>query len=254
MNTICTQCGIPVREGFRFCNVCGSLVGDEGSEEIVEEAVAYSDLMGNHAAALRILTGSEKGRLLSIQGGCTIGRDMDGVSIQDDPTLSRIHAHISHQDDAIVLEDRNAQNGVFLRIRDKFILQDNDIIRAGMHFFLYSQFSTQVFKEEFGTEFYASPMRGERFRLVEILAGGLRGQACTAPDGGIVVGRSEGNFLFADDKTMNPKHFTIRWTQRGGILVDFSSKNGTYVQIQSPTRLEQGSMFFAGETLFRVLQ
>ena len=74
-----------------------------------------------------------------------------------------------------------------------------------------------------------------------------------APDGGIVVGRTDGDFLFPTDERMNAKHFSIRWTQRGGILIDHETRNGTFVQIHESEQLCEGDLFFAGRNLFRVI-
>ena len=59
------------------------------------------------------------------------------------------------------------------------------------------------------------------------------------------------HIVISDDMRMSPKHFTIRWTQRGGILVDHSD-NGTFVQIHQDTPIQSGDIFFAGQTLFQV--
>ena len=182
----------------------------------------------------------------------TIGSGPADAVFDDDSTMSPLHARVESRGSGAVLQDMGSLNGVFLRATDKTLLHDNDIIRAGDHFFLFESLTIERFVEDTGTEFYASPCRGECFRLVELLRGGRRGRACMAPDGGIVVGRTEGDFTFPEDEKMSPRHFTIRWTQRGGILID-KSANGTFVQIHEETSVARQSLFFVGERLFEVV-
>ena len=250
MSQLCTRCGMPVRPGFKFCNVCGEPVSEDSPE--TSGVVSYSPLLGEQGRAVRLLTGQAAGRCYSVYPALTIGSGPADAVFDDDSTMSPLHARVESRGSGAVLQDMGSLNGVFLRATDKTLLHDNDIIRAGDHFFLFESLTIERFVEDTGTEFYASPCRGECFRLVEILRGGRRGRACMAPDGGIVVGRTEGDFTFPEDEKMSPRHFTIRWTQRGGILID-KSANGTFVQIHEETSVARQSLFFVGERLFEVV-
>ena len=248
---ICSHCGMPVKPGFKFCNVCGTQILDQ--DEVNEDGVTlYSPLLGAQGRVVRVLTGEQAGKFYSIYPDCSIGRG-DNSDIQlDDEMMSPRHARISAKRDKVLLEDIGALNGIFVRAKDKVLLKDNDIIRAGDHYFLYEFFESENFSEDFGTDFYSSPSHGENFRLIEILSGGRRGRACMAPDNGIVVGRIDGDFIFPEDARMSDRHFTIRWTQRGGILIDHSA-NGTFVQLHEEACVEEGDLFFAGQTLFKII-
>ena len=251
MSQVCSRCGMPVKPGFKFFNVCGTQVSE--MEDVPDETVElYSSLLGPQGRVIRVLTGDNAGEFFSAFPECTIGSGENADIQLDDPMLSPLHARMTTKRDEVTLADLGALNGIFVRAKDKVLLKDNDIIRAGDHYFLYEFFTPEHFAEDFGTEFYSSPNHGETFRLIEILRGGRRGRACMAPENGIVVGKSEGDFLFPEDNKMSDRHFTIRWTQRGGILVDHSL-NGTFVQLHEETRLEEGDLFFAGQTLFRVI-
>ncbi len=250
MSHVCNRCGMPMRPGFKFCNVCGAPAEDAPKSE--DTAVPYSRFEGPAGRAIRVMTGDLAGKFYPAFPSCTIGREDSDICITNDDTLSPRHARLSTRQNISYLDDLGSVNGVFIRIDEKMALQNNDIIRAGDHYFLYQYFASEGFADEYGTEFYASPSRGEHFRLVEIVYGGRRGRACMAPDGGIVVGRSEGDFIFSEDEKMSDKHFTIRWTQRGGILLNHSS-NGTFLQIHKSTPVDSGDLFFAGNTLFKVI-
>ncbi|MBR4984541.1 MAG: FHA domain-containing protein [Proteobacteria bacterium] len=250
MSFVCSRCGLPVRPNFKFCSTCGAPVVE--TPEVADETVAYSPFMGPQGNSIRQMTGHNAGIFFSAYPECCIGREDANVRIADDDTLSPNHMRVFSREDGLCLEDMDSLNGVFLAIKTQMFLQDHDIIRAGDHYFFYELTVPDAFTDEYGTEFYASPGRGERFRLVEILSGGRRGRACMAPDGAVVVGRSDGDFTFPEDHKMSARHFTVRWTRHGGVLIDHSM-NGTFLQIHDVVRVEPGDLFFAGRNLFRVI-
>lgn len=250
MSQICTQCGMEIAPGFKFCNVCGNPVPEE--KIIQDGAVPYSKFSGPCGRAVRILTGRTAGTFYAAYPSCTIGRENCDIRILHDRTLSPQHVRLLTDSGKTTLEDIDSLNGIFLRMHEKKTLQNNDIIYAGEHYFLYQIVSVERFAESHHTEFYATPIRGERFRIVEILKGGRRGRALTASDDGFVVGRKEGDFQFPEDDKMSDRHFEIQWTSKGGVLFD-CSLNGTFLKIHEPTRVCEGDLFFAGNTLFRVI-
>lgn len=249
MSQVCQKCGMPVTPGFKFCNSCGAPV--EEDVEVSTEAVPYSKWQGYQGRALHILTGAHGGEFVNVYPECSIGRKEANLLIED-KTISPVHAKISVNEDETLIEDLGSLNGVFLRIKEKMTLQDGDLIRAGVHYFLYEVFSQETVDDNYGADFFASPGNKEKARLIEVLSGGRRGRARVIPDSGITVGRSEGEFLCFDDEKMSLKHFSIRYTQRSCILLDYSA-NGTYLQIRQPVKLTGGDLFFIGETLFRVI-
>lgn len=250
MSFVCSRCGLAVRPNFKFCSTCGAPVVD--TEAASDETVPYSPFIGPQGNSIRQMTGQNAGIFFSAYPECCIGREDANVRIADDMTLSPSHARVFSNDKGLFLEDMDSLNGVFLAIKDQKFLQDHDIIRAGDHYFLYEVISPDAFTDEYGTEFYASPLRGERFRLVEIIAGGKRGRACMPIEGAVVVGRNDGDFRFPDDQKMSARHFTVRWTRGGGALIDHSA-NGTFLQIHDAVHVEPGDLFFAGKNLFRVI-
>jgi len=251
---ICLHCGTSVKDGFRFCSVCGTPVSEPPAQPKASDGtMPYSRVTGVEGKAIRVLTGNKAGQFFGVYPSVTIGTQGAACSFDDDPTISPTHALIFCEGESLFIEDLSSMNGVFLRIRDKFMLQKNDIIQAGNSLFLFETFNTSDFVDASGTEFYASPMRGERFRLVEILKGGLRGRAATAPDAGITVGRSEAAFLCPNDVCMSTTHFSIRWLQRGAVLIDHDSYNGTFLQIHKKTELQKNDQFIIGRTLFVVI-
>ena len=250
MTRLCQRCGKPVHVGFKFCNVCGEPVNDDGAS--AGDVVSYSPLLGIRGRTLRVLTGDHAGQFYDAFPAVTVGRNNADI-VSADPTVSPVHARLDATESGAQIQDMDSLNGVFVRTKDeKTLLHDNDIIRAGDHLFLFEVIALDRYSEESGTEFYAAPLRGENSRLVEILAGGMRGRACVATDGCITVGRSEGDFVFPDDEKMSPRHFSIRWSQRGGLLIDVAF-NGTFVQIHDVEAIARGDIFFIGNELYEMM-
>ncbi len=250
MTRLCKRCGKPVHVGFKFCNACGEPVTDDAAD--TGGVVSHSPLLGIRGRALRALSGAQAGEFFDAFPAISIGRN-DADICSEDSTVSPAHARLDATETGVQIRDTESLNGVFARAdEEKVLLRDNDIIRAGDHFFLFETIALDRYKEESGTEFYASPLRGENFRLVEIIAGGIRGRACVASDGCIAVGRCEGDFTFPDDEKMSPKHFSVRWSRSGGLLID-SSRNGTFVQIHDVKSLSRGDTFFVGNELYEVV-
>ncbi len=254
MSYICLHCGTPVRDGFRFCSVCGTPISEPRAQTKASDGtLPYSRLTGIEGRAIRVLTGCKAGQFIGVYPAVTIGTQGAACVLEDDPTISPMHARIYCEGESLYVEELSSMNGVFCRIRDKVMLQKNDIIQAGNSLFLFETFNTADFVDASGTEFYASPMHGERFRLVEILNGGLRGRAATAPESGITVGRSEAAFMCPNDICMSAMHFSVRWLQRGAVLIDHESYNGTFLQIHKKTELQKDDQFIIGRTLFSVV-
>ena len=119
-----------------------------------------------------MLTGDHAGQFYDAFPAVTVGRNNADI-VSADPTVSPVHARLDATESGAQIQDMDSLNGVFVRTKDeKTLLHDNDIIRAGDHLFLFEVIALDRYSEESGTEFYAAPLRGENFRLVEILAGG----------------------------------------------------------------------------------
>ncbi len=71
----------------------------------------------------------------------------------------------------------------------------------------------------------------------------------------VTAGRDAGNLIQLIDKEVSRRHFLIRNTDKGYVLVDMNSANGTSVNGKAvrETPLELGDVIRAGRTYFKVL-
>ncbi|MFA5623871.1 MAG: FHA domain-containing protein [Bradymonadales bacterium] len=246
----CVQCNAELNASFRFCNQCGAPTDAAAAAE--QEAKYYSRFQVERGASVRLLRGKgQEGEHFSVAGGKTVGRGEADLRFNDG-TLSSVHARFEEQDGALSVKDLGSLNGVFLRISGTTTLKNNDIFRIGDHYFLFEWFDESLFKSEFQTQFFSTPRRGMKYRLVEILAGGLRGRALCAGERSIVIGRRDGDWIFSDDEYLSPRHCEIECSGDTVRIKDLGSRNGVFLRIRGEAELRNGDLLFVGDELFAV--
>lgn len=251
MTQCCVKCGKEIHLGFRFCNFCGAPVVMSKSGRVGKTEL-YSDLFGSAGGALRRMNGSAKGTFYSVSEEKTIGRVDTDIVIEDDPTVSAVHARVKGVADGVIVQDLGGLNGIFIKVTKDQPLENHDMIRAGDHFFLFEHVVKDDFTDDSGTSFYATPNNGEPFRIVEIVASGRVGRGCLSVRGGLSVGRENGDCIISDDMKMSPTHFSIHWSNGGAVLTDHS-ENGTFIEVHREIQLNKDAIFFVGQALFRVV-
>jgi pSer/pThr/pTyr-binding forkhead associated (FHA) protein len=65
------------------------------------------------------------------------------------------------------------------------------------------------------------------------------------------LGRDRGLLQFPHDPTISPIHAFLTWRDEMLILRDAGSRNGTFVRVTGPTRLEYGDVIQCGEQILR---
>lgn len=68
-----------------------------------------------------------------------------------------------------------------------------------------------------------------------------------------MAGRAEGEILFTEDKWLSPRHANFAYGDDGRLKVrDESSENGIFIALRGSTPIAVGTVFMAGEQVFRV--
>jgi pSer/pThr/pTyr-binding forkhead associated (FHA) protein len=102
------------------------------------KATTLENLIGN----LYIKDGSLKGKFYPIGGHAVVlGRDRSCTIVLDGDNVSREHAEIRLEGEAVVLEDKNSTNGTFVNGErvSKHELADRDEIQIGSTTILYEK-------------------------------------------------------------------------------------------------------------------
>jgi pSer/pThr/pTyr-binding forkhead associated (FHA) protein len=65
------------------------------------------------------------------------------------------------------------------------------------------------------------------------------------------IGRQDGDIRFPDDVFLSPLHAKISWEQDGLVVRDLGSRNGTWVFLEAPYRLQDGDLLLIGSQVIR---
>ncbi len=187
-----------------------------------------------------------------------IGREGD-FALPGDSFLSRRHARIRlASDGAVILEDLESRNGVFVQVPGSVELRHGDHLLMGDQRFRFeiapptpSPPSAEIAPR---TMELGSPAPAAGARLVRILQDGRDGTACAIGPRGFVVGRSSGNLVLAKDGSLSARHARICGAAGRYRVEDLKSRNGTFLRLRGPVTLQPGEIFRIGTQLLRVVR
>jgi pSer/pThr/pTyr-binding forkhead associated (FHA) protein len=144
-NVYCPECGFQNPEAANYCARCGALLRTQESgettmtfvpEEGAEEGPELEGL-GIEGPALVVRSGGGRaGETFPLdKDRITIGRSPDCDIFLDDVTVSRRHAVVVKQDDALQIEDEGSLNGTFLNRKriESGELADGDELQIGKY-------------------------------------------------------------------------------------------------------------------------
>jgi pSer/pThr/pTyr-binding forkhead associated (FHA) protein len=69
--------------------------------------------------------------------------------------------------------------------------------------------------------------------------------------GEVILGRTEGDYLFADDPLLSPRHARLFGRGAAFWLEDAGSRNGTFLRLSEPGELRHGDQVTFGSLVFR---
>lgn len=131
---ICSRCGHPNSESSNYCSSCGFDLRRNVEEPTSEHAVVPSDEGDTEvsevvvSATFVVKRGATAGsRYLVNDDRTTIGRHPDSDIFLDDVTVSRRHAEVRREGEAVFLSDVGSLNGTYLN-RTRI---DTDSLRSG---------------------------------------------------------------------------------------------------------------------------
>lgn len=137
---VCSRCGHPNSESSNYCSSCGFDLHRNVEEPTTEHAVIAGDDQDSEvpdivvSATFVVKRGSTAGsRYLVNDDRTTIGRHPDSDIFLDDVTVSRRHAEVRREGEAVFLSDVGSLNGTYLnRTRiDSGSLRSGDEVQIG---------------------------------------------------------------------------------------------------------------------------
>ena len=121
--TVCPRCGHPNSEASNYCSSCGFDLHRSHEEPTTEHAVVTFEDPANDADELHPATsatfvvkrGAKAGERYQVNKKfTTIGRHPESDIFLDDVTVSRRHAEVHREGEAILLNDAGSLNGTYL--------------------------------------------------------------------------------------------------------------------------------------------
>jgi hypothetical protein len=167
----------------------------------------------------------------------------------DDPFVARQQARIRYEGSELVVEDIGGGSGVFTRVRAEKQLLIGQEMRCGRQRLLYEAIAPPPAATP---RIWGSAEDGTRGRLVQILEGGLRGNAFPLRDGENLLGRENGDITFPGDGFVSGRHAIVAVRTEGVTLRDIGSSNGTFLRIDAPTTVTDGDQLLIGRHLLKL--
>jgi hypothetical protein len=149
---------------------------------------------------------------------------------------------ILYRNDALVVRDEGAADGVFVRIKGTVGIVPGDRFMAG----------DQVLRFDVDLFDHASGTQEPAFRVTQILAGSSTGIMARARGSSLRVGREMGDMNIPDDPHLSTTHCMLEKRGETYVLTDLNSRNGTYVRVKAERELAHRDYLFIGKKLLRV--
>jgi pSer/pThr/pTyr-binding forkhead associated (FHA) protein len=178
------------------------------------------------------------------------GRSGD-LSIPDDPFVAETQMRLFFSGTRLAVEDVGGGNGVFTRLRSERELSNGSEVRVGRQRLVVEEIPPLKTSED-GSTSWGSPDAGYRYRLLQLLEGGINGGAFLLKDGDNLVARETGDITFPTDGFVSGRHAVVHVAPERLILRDIGSANGTFLRLGAPAFVENGDQFLIGRQLVRV--
>ena len=173
------------------------------------------------------------------------------IAIPDDPFVADTQMRLFFSGQRLAVEDVGGGNGVFTRLRSERELTAGGEVRLGRQR-LVAEPIPPLSPAEDGATAWGSPDVGFRFRLIQLLEGGIRGAAWPLKDGDNTVGREAGDITFPTDGFVSGRHAVMHVAPERILVRDLGSSNGTFLRLTTPTFVDNGDQFLIGRQLVRV--
>jgi len=195
------------------------------------------------------------GTVYSLMGNqIDLGR-LEGDLLFDDPHLAPRHARIISSSGARVLADLETRNGVYRRLRAPTDLSEGDEILIGKQVL---QFEDVPEGEknlrpaiDHGVVLFGTTARPAWGRLRRIASTGLSHDIFHLTRNDVVLGREQGDVIFADDEFMSRRHAQLSVRAGRCTIEDLASSNGTFIRLRAPHTLVAGDQIRMGDVLLR---
>jgi pSer/pThr/pTyr-binding forkhead associated (FHA) protein len=258
---VCASCAAPVTPGVDvFCARCGARVasGSEPPQTPAMGTAVFSARNTVNGPKLSILDSSgQVSRSVMLESAeNTIGRADGELRFGDDVYMSPVHAQLAFREGQLFLRDLGSRNGTWLYATEPYKLQDGDTILVGSQIIRFRRlgYPGPNPPEADATRRLGSAVPSADVAVLQQLRadGSARDSCHLSPARSVVVGRTEGDWLFPYDQTMSGRHAEIRSEDLEFIVLDLGSRNGIAVAVRGERPVKAGQRILIGDQTIRV--
>lgn len=242
---LCSRCNAEYPASARTCARCGSPL-QAGTMVMAAAAGARPRVS---VRVVRADGGPES--VVPMQREMLLCGKQGDIGLPDDPFVAAHQARFFFSGNRLAVEDVGGGNGVFMRLRQERELPVGGELRLGRQRLVLEPIPVEA-PGPGGVAVWGSVDPGYRFRLIQLLEGGMRGAAFPLKEGENHLGRELGDVTFPQDGFVSGRHALL--TVRGDRLLvrDVGSSNGTFLRLVAPTFVEHGDQFLIGRQLLRL--
>ncbi len=242
----CPRCDAQNAEGAMTCVRCGSPMS-AGTM-----VMASVQSVPRPVVSIRVVRadGGPENVVPMKQDVLICGRTGD-IAFPEDPFVAQQQAKFFFSGARLAIEDVGGNNGVFVRLRQERDLPIGGELRLGRQR-LVAEPIPSVSPGAGGAIVWGSPDQGYRFRLVQLIEGGVKGGAFPLREGENHLGREIGDITFPTDGFVSGKHAQLRVQADHLFVKDVGSSNGTFIRLSAPAFVENGDQFLIGRQLLRI--
>ncbi|MFZ9887452.1 MAG: FHA domain-containing protein [Myxococcota bacterium] len=185
-----------------------------------------------------------------------IGRNQGAVIFPDDEYLADKHCQLEFRGDELWLAPEQSGNGVFLQLRSRTSITDGAEFVCGSQRFgmVGLDMREQLHRrEEDETEFCGSPQVAAQLHLRRISTLPQHEERYLRSQRLLTIGRSGCDLNYPSDGYLSTRHAQVGRADDGNLfLEDLGSRNGTFVRVYSPYRLQHGDTLLLGAQVMRI--
>jgi hypothetical protein len=189
--------------------------------------------------------------IIPMRGDVLLAGRTGDLALPDDPFVADAQMRLFFSGVRLAVEDVGGGNGIFTRLRSEREVGSGGEVRVGRQRLLVEPLAPLQANDD-GATCWGSPDVGYRYRLVQLLEGGGRGQAFPLKDGENTLGRENGDITFPTDGFVSGRHAQVQVSADRILLRDMGSSNGTFLRLAAPAFVENGDQFLIGRQLVRV--
>lgn len=257
---ICGGCGHVVAPGVDiFCARCGTRVAMTAEPPSTPNPTAVFSAGGTVSGpkiAVLNSAGAVTRTVMIETSDATIGRADGELRFSDDVYMSPVHAQLSFRDGQLYLRDLGSRNGTWLYQTEPYKLQDGDSVLIGSQILRFRRlgYPGPNPPEADATRRLGSVVPSADVAVLQQLRadGSARDSCHLSPARSVVIGRTEGDWLFPYDQTMSGRHAEVRSEDLEFIVLDLGSRNGIAVAVRGERPVKAGQRILLGDHTLRV--